>query len=98
MCYDESPLIQEESEALERETAESAPCKLNNEKKAKAPEISLRVAILLKNESVKRHKSIDQRCAKALEKSSEKDFEQECLRYHFLESLILAQDERWRRA
>ena len=30
--------------------------------------------------------------------NSEKDFKTKVMRYNFLESLILAQDERWRRA
>ena len=35
---------------------------------------------------------------KAMTNSSVKDFKASALRYDFIESLILAQDERWRRA
>ena len=65
-----------------------ALCKLNNTKHDKEPEIVLsetgRDSGTLKGSQ---------------EEGSEKDFGhlKGCLRYHFLESLILAQDERWRR-
>ena len=38
------------------------------------------------------------RCESWANKALENDFKAKALKYNFLESLILAQDERWRRA
>ena len=82
---------------------ERVPCKLNNECKTKhqssASEMALKEKPKDRVESITCHGGGHENGKEeAMTNSSVKDFKASALRYDFIESLILAQDERWRRA
>ena len=83
-----------------RETARTLKIKqrISSIEKIQEPEIYLRCTfsnLVIRNESDEEKKAM----SASLERlSSENDFSSEMSEIQFLESLILAQDERWRRA
>ena len=81
----------------------SAPCKLNNEKHEQTPwtikfrkERKNSCSVNVRNEIL--WIANENSWVKLRANQDEIDFRASALRYHFIESLILAQDERWRRA